>query len=44
MKKYGAFGTPSILFFDKENNHLPKKNMSGFQTAEKFVKQLKSIH
>jgi len=43
MKKYGAFGTPSILFFDKENKHLPKKNMSGFQTAEKLSKHLKSI-
>ena len=43
MKKYGAFGTPSILFFDKENKHLPKKNMSGFQTAEKFTNHLKSI-
>ena len=43
-KKYGLFGTPSIIFFDKENRALPSKNMAGFQSADKFLKQLKSIH
>ncbi|HIC77691.1 MAG TPA: thiol:disulfide interchange protein, partial [Sulfurovum sp.] len=44
MKKYGAFGTPSILFFDKDNKALPSKNISGFVNAEKFAKHLKTIH
>jgi len=43
MKHYNLFGTPSILFFDKEHNPLPEKTISGFQKAEKFAKHLKSI-
>ena len=44
MKHYRLFGTPSIIFFDKENNPLPQKNLAGFIQADKFVKHLKSIH
>ncbi|CAA6801030.1 MAG: Cytochrome c-type biogenesis protein DsbD, protein-disulfide reductase (EC [uncultured Sulfurovum sp.] len=44
MKKYTLFGTPSILFFDKENKVLPKKTISGFVNAEKFAKHLKTIN
>jgi thiol:disulfide interchange protein DsbD len=44
MAKYGAFGTPSILFFDKDNKALPSKNISGFVNAEKFAKHLKTIN
>jgi thiol:disulfide interchange protein DsbD len=43
LKHYGFFGTPSILFFDKDNNPLLDKNMAGFQTAEVFAKHLKTI-
>ena len=44
MKKYNAFGTPSIIFFDTNNKVLPSKMISGFLKAEKFAKHLKSIH
>jgi len=44
MKHYNLFGTPSILFFDKDHNALPDKTMSGFQKAEKFAKHLKTIN
>jgi len=44
MKKYNAFGTPSIIFFDKNNKYLANKNISGFQNAEKFLKHLKTIN
>jgi thiol:disulfide interchange protein DsbD len=44
LKEYGLFGTPSIIFFDKENKNLPTKTLSGFLNAEKFSKHLKSIH
>ncbi len=43
MKHYTLFGTPSIIFFDKENNYLPSKTISGFVKADKFAKHLKSI-
>ncbi|CAA6809518.1 MAG: Cytochrome c-type biogenesis protein DsbD, protein-disulfide reductase (EC [uncultured Sulfurovum sp.] len=44
MKKYNAFGTPSIIFFDKENKYLANKTVSGFVNAEKFSKHLKTIN
>ncbi|CAA6806596.1 MAG: Cytochrome c-type biogenesis protein DsbD, protein-disulfide reductase (EC [uncultured Sulfurovum sp.] len=44
MKHHTLFGTPSILFFDKNNKSLPSKTISGFVKAEKFAKHLKTIH
>jgi thiol:disulfide interchange protein DsbD len=44
MKHYNLFGTPSIIFFDKNGNPLSDKTMSGFQKAEKFAKHLKTIN
>ena len=43
MKKYNIFGTPTIIFFDKEHHYLPNKTMSGFQKSEKFIKHLKTM-
>jgi len=43
MKKYNLFGTPNIIFFDKNNKFLPKKSITGFVKAEAFAKKLKSI-
>ena len=44
MKHYTLFGTPSIIFFDKENKALPTKTISGFVKAAKFAKHLKTIN
>jgi len=44
MKKYSAFGTPSIIFFDKNNTALPSKMLSGFVKADKFAEHLKSVN
>ena len=44
MKKYSAFGTPSIIFFDKNNTILPAKMLSGFIKADKFSEHLKTIN
>ncbi len=43
MKKYHAFGTPTILFFDKNNKMLSSLTISGFVNADEFMKHLKSI-
>ena len=43
MNYYHIWGTPNIIFFDKEHNALPEKTLSGFLNAEKFTKHLKSI-
>ena len=44
LKKYHAFGTPTILFFDVDNKNLEIKSISGFVKAEKFLKHLKTIN
>ena len=43
LKEYGLFGTPNIIFFDKENNYLPEKSLTGFVKPEDFVEHLKGI-
>ena len=44
LKKYSLFGSPNIIFFDKNNNFLPKKSIAGYIKAKPFATHLKSIH
>ena len=43
LKKFELFGTPNIIFFDKENNYLPEKSLTGFVGPEDFAKHLEDI-
>jgi len=43
LKKYELFGTPNIIFFDKNNKYLPEKSLTGFIKPEDFAKHLESI-
>jgi len=43
LKKYELFGTPNIIFFDKENNYLADKTLTGFIKPSVFAKHLESI-
>jgi thiol:disulfide interchange protein DsbD len=43
LKKFQLFGTPNIIFFDKENNYLGDKTLSGFVPPEDFAKHLESV-
>ena len=43
LKEYGLFGTPNIIFFDKNNNYLPEKSLTGFVPPEQFATHLKEI-
>jgi thiol:disulfide interchange protein DsbD len=43
LKKFELFGTPNIIFFDKENNYLAEKSLTGFIPPEDFAKHLESI-
>ncbi|HFQ62191.1 MAG TPA: protein-disulfide reductase DsbD [Epsilonproteobacteria bacterium] len=43
LKKFELFGTPNIIFFDKENNYLADKTLVGFIKPEVFAKHLKSV-
>jgi thiol:disulfide interchange protein DsbD len=43
LKKFELFGTPNIIFFDKENNYLAEKSLTGFIPPVDFSEHLKSI-
>ncbi len=43
LKKFKLFGAPNIIFFDKENNYLPEKSLTGFIAPEDFAKHLEAI-
>ncbi|HIQ27355.1 MAG TPA: protein-disulfide reductase DsbD, partial [Sulfurovum sp.] len=43
LKKFDLFGTPNIIFFDKQNNVLPEKSLTGFIGPEEFAKHLESV-
>ena len=43
LKKFELFGTPNIIFFDKANNYLPEKSLTGFIPPEEFAKHLKEV-
>ncbi|MCD6654739.1 MAG: protein-disulfide reductase DsbD [Sulfurovum sp.] len=43
LKKFELFGTPNIIFFDKNNNFLPEKSLTGFIKPEDFAKHLEAI-
>ncbi|ABB44176.1 Protein-disulfide reductase [Sulfurimonas denitrificans DSM 1251] len=42
-KKYGVFGPPVIIFFDKESNVISSKTVVGFIEADKFLQHLNNI-
>jgi thiol:disulfide interchange protein DsbD len=43
LKKYELFGTPNIIFFDKNNNYLAEKTLTGFIKPTLFAEHLKGI-
>ncbi len=43
LKKFELFGTPNIIFFDKANNFLPEKSLTGFIPPKVFAKHLEGV-
>jgi len=43
LKKFELFGTPNIIFFDKDNQYLPEKSLTGFVSPEDFAAHLKEV-
>ena len=43
LKKFELFGTPNIIFFDKENNFLPEKSLTGFIKPQDFADHLEEV-
>lgn len=41
LKKYGLFGPPGILFFNTSGNEMRNQRIIGFQSAEKFLENIK---
>ncbi|KIM04085.1 MAG: hypothetical protein KN64_10430 [Sulfurovum sp. AS07-7] len=43
LKHFGIFGTPNILFFDKNGEFQKDKTITGLITPDKLIQHLKSI-
>jgi len=43
LKEFKLFGTPNIIFFDKENNFLPEKSLTGFIPPQDFAEHIEGI-
>ena len=43
LKRYELFGTPNIIFFDKNGTFLPEKSLTGFVKPEAFRRHLEGI-
>ena len=43
MKRFGLFGPPGIIFFDKSGQELKDNRIVGFVEAEEFLKHLEQI-
>jgi thiol:disulfide interchange protein DsbD len=43
LKKYELFGTPNIIFFDKNGKYMPEKSLTGFVKPEDFTSHLEGI-
>jgi len=43
LKEYGLFGTPNIIFFDKDHTFIPEKSLTGFIGPEDFSNHLESL-
>lgn len=43
LKKFELFGTPNIIFFNKNHKYMPQKSLTGFVKPEDFAKHLQEI-
>lgn len=44
LKRFGLFGPPGILFFDRQGNEIPALRVVGYQDADRFLVTLNSLH
>ncbi len=43
LKKFELFGTPNIIFFDKNNKFMPEKSLTGFIKPQDFADHLDEV-
>lgn len=43
LKRFGLFGPPGIIFFDRMGKEVPNKRVIGYQNAERFLLSLQAL-
>lgn len=43
LKRFGLFGPPGIIFFDRKGKEIPNVRMIGFQKPQNFINQLRTV-
>ncbi len=43
LKRFGLFGPPALIFFDKQGNEIQNARVIGYQSVEKFSKTLSQL-
>jgi thiol:disulfide interchange protein DsbD len=43
LKRFGLFGPPGIIFFDKAGQEIPAARVIGYQSPEQFLKSIKPV-
>ncbi len=43
LKKYGFFGPPGMIFFDKNKKELSTHRLVGYKTKEEFIEHIESV-
>ena len=43
LKRFGLFGPPGIILFDREGREIPDSRVIGYQDARKFLASLQKL-
>jgi thiol:disulfide interchange protein DsbD len=43
LKRFGLFGPPGIIFFDRTGKEIPNVRVIGFQKPQNFINQLRTV-
>ncbi|MDD4958984.1 MAG: hypothetical protein PHS51_06515 [Gallionella sp.] len=43
LKRFGLYGPPAILFFDKQGHEITDSRVVGYQDAPTFLRTLKTV-
>jgi thiol:disulfide interchange protein DsbD len=44
LKRFGLFGPPGIIFFDRHGKEVEESRVIGYQSAERFVPVLTQVN
>jgi thiol:disulfide interchange protein DsbD len=43
LKRFGLFGPPGIIFFDKDGKEIENKRVIGYQNSDRFFRSLVAV-